>query len=298
MQRQGASRHWEVAYRAAKQHGVVSRDQLLAAGFGLGSIDNAVRTGRLHAVYRGVYAVGHPNVGAGGRRTAAVLACGPAAVLSHRTAGDHWGVLPSASARIHVTTTRSRGVEGINVHRVRAIHPADRTVHNGIPVTTVARTLLDLAEIARPRELERAIDRAERLELLDLSLIGAVCARSPGRHGLKPLNRALDDLIDPPITKSELERMFLDLCRAYGIPLPMTNVPLLGWEVDAYWPDHNVVVELDGYEWHKTRADFERDRLKQERLQVAGLPPLRFTYRRIRRHPRAVAASLQAVLAR
>src|SRR4051795_5707027 len=144
MRGQVASRTAEVANLAARQHGVVSRRQLRELGFGTATIDRWVRNAWLHGVFRGVYAVGHPRLTAPGRRMAAVLACGSDALLSHRTAADGWGILRSASARIEVTTTTSRGPHGITVHRVRDIHSDDRAMRDGIPLTSLARTLLDL----------------------------------------------------------------------------------------------------------------------------------------------------------
>jgi hypothetical protein len=175
------------------------------------------------------------------------------------------GIAPSYASRIDVTASgRSRhGQQGIAFHRVRALHPADRTIKDGIPVTTVARTLLDLAEVVPYRRLERAFEAAERLELLDLSVLHAVFQRNVGRRGLKPLKALLAEHQGPaPVTRSELERRFIDLCRESDLPVPALNRIVSGLEVDAIWPEQKLVVELDGYAFHNTRRAFERDRAR------------------------------------
>jgi hypothetical protein len=202
----------------------------------------------------------------------------------------------AGSAVIEVVATRG-GPRGISVHRVRSIHPDDRAQVDGIPVTSAARTLLDLAEILPARQFERAWDQAEGRELLDLTALEALLARSHGHHGLEPLIALLAEHRRPEPTKSELEVMFLELCREAGIPLPAMNVMVAGEEVDAYWPQHGLVVELDGWEHHKTRADRERDILKEERIKLAGHPFLRFSYRRVQRDPIGVANAIRRTLA-
>jgi predicted transcriptional regulator of viral defense system len=185
-------------------------------GIGRGAIAHRVAEGRLHRLYRGVYAVGHPTVPGDGRLMAAVLACGEGALASHRNAGAHWGIAPYHGARIDVTTTaRGRtGPAGVTVHRVRALHPEDRAVREGIPVTSVARTLLDLAEIVSPRRLERAFEGAERLRVLDAAAVQRLLERSRGRRGLRALRALLAAYCgEVPETRSPLERRFLDFCR-------------------------------------------------------------------------------------
>jgi hypothetical protein len=255
--------------------------------------------GRLHRVHVGVYAVGHRKLSAHGHRMAAVLACGPGAVFSHRAGAALWGLRASARPRIDVTVGRGgRGGPGIDVHRVRALHPDDRTVHDGIPVTTVARTLLDLAEVLRANEVERAFDEAERLRLLDMRALAAVCERATGRHGLRVLRPLLADA-RPSVaeTRSPLERVFLSFCRDHGLPLPAVNVLAAGFTVDALWPKQRLVVELDSYEFHgRSRGAFERDRARDAALQLAGYRVVRITWRRLTREPEAVAATIRALL--
>jgi hypothetical protein len=251
-----------VAELAARQHGVVARRQLVALGLGSGAIKHRMAIGRLHRVHLGVYAVGHQHLSLRGCWMGAVLAGGEGAVLSHIDAAALLDLARTASQRVHVTTERSRtGQPGIVFHRVRTLHPAERTVKDGIPVTTIARTLLDLAEVVPHRRLEGAFEAAERLELLDLSSLHAVFRRNVGRRGLKPLIALLAAHQEPaPLTRSELERRFVDLCHEADLSLPALNRIVAGLEVDAVWPEQKLVVELDGYAFHNTRRAFERDR--------------------------------------
>jgi hypothetical protein len=284
---------------AVEQHGVVAHHQLLALGVGVGAIKYWLQVGRLHQLYRGVYAVGHPRIDLHGRWHAAVLACGANAVLSHRDAAHLWGLRPSARRAIDVTAPgRSRhNRDRISIHRPRSLHRDDVTAHQRIPVTTVPRTLLDLAEVLQPRQLRRAYEESQRLELFDRTAIESVLARSPGRRGIKPLTALLDERGDAPHTKRELEALFYDMCREYGIPLPQVNVALLGYEVDAFWPTERVVVELDSWEFHKTPARHERDRVKQIELQLAGYEVVRVTWKMLQ-DPARLSAQLLTLLAR
>jgi hypothetical protein len=288
-----------VAELAVAQHGVIAHRQLVALGLKPGAIKHRSALGRLHRVHVGVYAVGHRKLGANGHRMAAVLACGSGALLSHRAAAALWGLRASARPRIDVTVGRAgRGHPGIDIHRVRALHPDDCTVHDGIPVTTVARTLLDLAEVVRTTEVERAFDEAERLRLLDMRALAAVCERAAGRHGLRVLRPLLEDA-RPSVaeTRSPLERVFLPFCRDHGLPLPAVNVLAAGFTVDALWPKERLVVELDSYEFHgRSRAAFERDRARDAALQLAGYRVVRITWRRLAREPDAVAVTIRALL--
>ena len=287
-----------IAELAARQHGVVARRQLIEVGFGPGAIDWRRATGRLHVVYRGVYAVGHPRLVGHGRWMAAVLACGDAALLSHQSGGALWEFRPSAGSLVDVTTPRSRaGEPGIRVHRVRTLDPEDRTVRDGIPVTTVARTLLDLAETVSPTQLRRAFEAADRLGLLDMRAIERLRERCRGRRGLKPLAALLATHRRPaPMTRSELECRFLDLCRDERLPAPLVNATVAGMEVDMLWPRQRLVVELDGHAFHRTRAAFERDRVRDAALQQAGHRVVRVTDRRLRAEPAGVAQTVQSLL--
>ena len=282
-----------------RQHGVIARDQLVSLGLGRGAIARRVATHRLHRVHRGVYAVGHSHLDARGRLMAAVLACGAGALASHRSGAWLWGFWGGASSRPDVTAAgRNRtGGADIVLHQPRSLHLDDRAVREGIPVTTVARTLLDLAEVVTLRQLERAFEDAERLRLLDLRAIEALRGRSTGRHGLRALDRVMGDL-EPssPDARSELEHAFVQLCRDAGLPLPAMNVSVAGFEVDALWPMERLVVELDGYAFHRSRTAFESDRARDAHLQLAGHRVIRLTYRRLVDDPDGVAGLLRSLL--
>jgi hypothetical protein len=277
---------------------VVARPQLESLGLGRGAIDHDLAVGRLHAIHAGVYAVGHDRVGGHGRWMAAVLASGDGALLSHLSAAALWGFLQTARARIDVTAPgRTRGSRaGITVHRPRRLDPDDRAERDAIPVTSVARTLLDLAEVVAGRRLERAFEDAERLRLLDLGAIERLCRRSAGRRGLKPVRELLSRLQPAPEVRSELERRFVAFCRRAGLPPPVMNPYVAGFEVDALWAHDRLIVELDGYAFHGTRVAFERDRAKDAKLQVAGYRVLRLTDRRLREEPASVADLIRSLL--
>jgi very-short-patch-repair endonuclease len=290
----------EIAELAERQRGVVAHRQLVQMGLGRGEIWRRLDAGRLHALHRGVYAVGHRRLPAGGHWMAAVLACGPTALLSHRSAAALWGIRPTAATRVDVThagrTRHNRS--GIAVHRPRRLHEEDSTVRDGIPVTSISRTLLDLAAVVRPRQLAKAVEAAERLRVFDLTALERQMDRSPRRAGLRSLRAALHEYVEPPFTRSGLERRFFDLCRKVGLPRPQTNVFLAGQEVDVLWPEQRVVVELDTRDYHQTSAAFERDRRRDATLQLAGYRVLRVTDRRLAREPHAVLGMLRALLSR
>ena len=256
------------------------------------------RNGRLHELYPSVYAVGHTLLTPKGRWRAAVLACGPDAALSHHSSGAYWGIRATARRDIDVTTPRrSRvGHAGIDLHRVRSLDPRDVTVHDHIRVTTVARTLVDLADILDDYGLRKAIRESEVNDLFDLTAVEDACARVTGRRGPARL-RALVDLPAPP-TQSVLEDRFFALCETAGVPLPQVNVHIGGYQVDFFWPSHNLVVETDGARYHRTRDAYEQDPVKTADLTVMGYTVIRFTWQRITRRPDEVIAILRALLSR
>jgi very-short-patch-repair endonuclease/predicted transcriptional regulator of viral defense system len=298
IQRLNGSRQWAVERLATKQHGVIARRQLLQLGIGAGAIEYRLSNRTLHRLFRGVYALGHSRVAGRGRWMAAVLAGGDGAVLSHRSAAALWEIAPTASARIDVTTVRrNEGQPGIAFHGVRRVDEADRTVRDEIPVTTLARTLLDLAEAVSLRQLERAVEEAERLQLLDLNALEDACRRNRGRRGLKQLRAVIETAAPPPNTRSELERRFIRICRESGLPSPALNCFIEGFEVDAVWPEQRLVVELDGYEFHHTHRAFERDRARDMALQLAGYRVLRVTHQRLLRDPSGVVRAVSILLA-
>jgi hypothetical protein len=297
MRHSSRRRERDIARLADRQHGVIAQSQLLALGFDKHAIYRRVVAGRLHRLHVGVYAVGHTRTSRHGRWLAAVLACGPTATLSHRDAAALWDLLSWDSPTVHVTTGhRCRRRPGIAVHCSQLV-AEDHAEADGIPVTSVARTLLDLAEFVPARLLERALEQAERLELFDLGAIERLIARSHGRHGLRALATALDAYRDPPpLTRSELERRFLDLCAKAGLPLPSLNACIAGIEVDAVWHEERLIVELDGHNYHRTRLAFERDRQRDATLQIAGYRVVRFTYRRLVNEPGAVIETIRSLL--
>ena len=283
---------------AARQHGVIAYRQLVALGSGRGAIAHQVANGRLHRVHRGVFAVGHRRLTLQGRRMAAVLAVRDS-VLSHRDAAALWGLLAGAGTLFHVTAVaRGRAQQrGIKVHQVRKLDARDRTIRDGIPVTSLARTLLDLAEVVPATTLARAYDEAERLRLLDVRALKELCARSPGRRGLKPLKVLIADRTrETPHTKRELEALFFDFCRAHRLPLPACNAMVEGYEVDTLWADKQLVVELDSWEFHGGRRAFERDRERDAVLQAAGYRVVRVTWRRLNEQPEELATLIRRLL--
>jgi very-short-patch-repair endonuclease len=271
-----------VAERVAGQWGVASRAQLCAAGVAPTTVDHWVRAGRLRVLYRGVYAAGGSALRVEGRRLAAVLAFGPGAVLSHRSAAAHWGLLPTAQERIDVTAPVTRhGVPGTRLHRTRSLDAQDTTRHEGIPITTVHRTLLDLAATTRADQLENALAQAMHLQRYDQRAIDDVIARSNGHRGTKVLAEATKE--EPQITKSMWEMRMLKLVRSAHLPEPICNkalhVPDHGECVpDFYWPAYDLIVETDGWEAHRTLAAFRADRAKDAALTAAGYRVLRFTW--------------------
>jgi hypothetical protein len=299
--RSGGSVDAAIAELAERQHGVVARRQLLALGLGRGAIGRRLQAKRLHLIHRGVYAVGHRRLSRMGWWMAAVLACGPDAVLSHRSAAVLWGILEGSPASVEVSAPRQlAGRAGVRAH-MASIADDERAVEAGIPVTTVARTLLDLAAILRLHELNRALERAEALRLSDPTPLVALMARHRGHRGVAKLRATLEQgPLRPVVTRSELERRFLTFVERAGLPLPRTNLWLdIGgdWiEVDCVWPEHGVIVELDSRAYHRTGAAFERDRKRDRRLQAAGWRPVRITDRALREEPDAVVGDLRLLL--
>ena len=218
--------------------------------------------------------------------------------MSHESAAHLHGMLQSTARAPHVTAPgRTRaGHPGIVLHLPRRLDPEDTDGRDGIPVTAVARTLLDLAESISPRRLERAVDEAERLRLFDLAAVERLIERSNGHHGLNRLSTAIGAYRASPFTRSELERRFLELCRRARLGPPVANLFLAGGEVDMAWPEHRLVVELDGHEFHRTRGAFERDRIRDAELQLAGYRVLRVTHRRLTTAPDEVVAAVRSLV--
>jgi very-short-patch-repair endonuclease len=279
----------------------VTWKQLLGVGFEPAGIRRRLADGRLQTVHQGVYAVGHPHLSWQGQWLAAVLAYGEGALLSHRSAAALWGLAKPWGPVVDVTAPAGRqGIrrrERIWIHRGR-LHPEDRAVRAGIPVTTVARTIFDLAEFVSFKRLESAWEEADRLNLLQLSAVADACERGYGRRALRPIRHLLAEARSATITRSPLEDDFAAFCHKHRLPMPSFNATVLGYEVDALWPQQRLAAELDSWEFHSHRAAFERDRIRDTALQVAGYRTIRITHRRLHNEAPALASELRALLGR
>ena len=288
-----------IARLAAGQYGVVERGQLVALGLSGAAIGRRVEAGRLHRMHRGVYAVGHPLVPTRGRWLAAVLTCGPAATLSHASAAALWGLRGSDAVLIDITLpgTGARRRSGLRIHRARNLAPADVAAVDAIRVTSPARTILDVAADLDARALERILDRAEREGAYDGRALAAVIAANRGHRGAARLRAILDGhLAGTTVTRSGLEERMLAVCRAHGLPCPLVNHFVLGLEVDFAFPGTRVVVEADSWRYHRSRAQFARDRERDAILARAGYRVLRFADDQIVEQPGLVATTIAAAL--
>ena len=288
-----------IARVAGRQHGVISRGQLRELGIKDSAIGYRVAAGRLHRLHRGVYAVGHRVVGMHGRWMAATLACGPGAALSHASAAALWDLRPSAATTIDVSvsTAGGRNRAGLRIHRHPGLRPGEIIRHHGIPVTTPSRTILDLAATLNRRQLERALDQAEIQELTDMRALDAIAQAHPGHRGARKLTAALaTHTPGTTLTRSELEERFLDLCRVHGLPRPHVNATAAGLEVDFLFAKQRLIVETDGWRYHRSRSAFERDRRRDATLTAAGYRTLRLTHRQLTTDHQAVARALRVAL--
>jgi hypothetical protein len=289
-----------IAELAGLQHGIVARWQLTGLGVGIHPIEGRRRRSQLHLLHRGVYAVGHRPHTAEGRWMAAVLAYGPKTVLSHRSAGQLWGLLPRTGSVPEVTRrVASRPRKGLVAHRSQL--PADEVeVVGRIPVTSVSRTLLDLAAILSRGRLEQALNETEVRQLTSRLSVPDLLRRHAGRRGSSTLRAALEDG-GGGITRLELERRFAVLVDSHGLPRPLRNadVAVRGhfFEVDCLWPRQRLVVELDGHAVHGTRRAFENDRERDRLLLAEGWRSIRVTWRQLRDEPRAIVSDLRGLLA-
>jgi very-short-patch-repair endonuclease len=288
-----------IADLAARQRGVVTRSQLAAIGLGRGAIQLRLDRGRLQAVYRGIYAVGHTVLTNEGGWMAAVLAGGPGTALSHRSAAAHWGIRPP-DGHLEITTPRRRQTQpGLRLRYSRL--PLDEvTTHPGIPVTTVPRTLFDLAAVVSPGQLSRAVNEAEIRRLWDPLSLHDLLSRHPRRPGAAAL-RAVLATPGANITRSDLEDLFLRLLGAARLPRPETNVRIevngVWIEADCVWRQQRLVVELDSHTYHSTRASFESDRARDRALIAAGWRVMRITWRQLNDEPAALTRDVRASLA-
>jgi very-short-patch-repair endonuclease len=284
---------------AAGQFGVVTKSQVEACGLDRGGIEHRLATGRLQRLWRGVYAFGHRELTREGHLIAAVLACGSGAVLSHTSAAVHWELLAYSRAAIDVTVP-ARGTRGkrpgITLHCSRRLDPEDVTERNKIPITTPARTLVDLCAVVPPRLVERAYEQAEIQRLTTFNAVVDAVERSKGRT-TRPLRRLISvERKTSTITRSVLEERFLALVRRGGLPEPEVNARLHGYEVDFLWRAQRRVIEVDGYAFHSTRQAATRDRRKDNDLELAGFPVTRFTSDQVLHEPQDTLARTRRVV--
>lgn len=293
---EGVESAWDLA---ACQHGVVTRRQLLELGLSAQSIQHRLAKGRLYRVERGVYAVGRRGLTRQGRWMAAVLACGPNAALSHQSAAALWGIGMDSSREIEISLLGSsaRRRAGVRLYRRPGLRPSEITVRNGIPVTGIVRTLVDLSLRLDRAGTERAINEADRLDLIDPEGLAATLGEYEGRRGPGKL-REIVSRRSFRLTDSELEWRLLKLIEAAGLPMPVTGKRLNGYKVDFYWPHLGLVVETDGLRYHRTPAQQARDRLRDQAHTAAGMTPLRFTHEQVRFEARYVRETLRAVATR
>jgi Transcriptional regulator, AbiEi antitoxin/Protein of unknown function (DUF559) len=278
---------------AAQQHGIVTHAQLVTLGLTAKDIAYRVKVGRLIRLHRGVYAVGHRPPSMLARAMAAVLACGEGAVLNHRSAGALWQMGPRWTAPMEVTVPGDRRAGGIRVHRTRVLTDHDVTVHFGIPVTSPARTVLDLAGALDEQALKRAVNEGRLNGHLRMPDLRELLARSPGRR-----TRVLNPLVlhDDGPTRSHFEDEFLGFVERYGLPRPEVNEVIAGYEVDVLWRRQRLIVELDSRVHHDGDEPFETDRDRDADLLVAGFSVVRVTWRRLTTEPDREAARLDSLL--
>ncbi len=289
---------------ADRQHGVVSRQQILALGFDRSRIERWRKAGRIHRVHAGVYAVGHPRLTRRGRWMAAVLAGGEGAVLSHFSAALLWGIIDRDVALVHILIRSGSGHRrpGLAIHRTRELADCDRSVIDGIPVTSLNRTLLDLAAVMAPERLRFAVEGADRLrppDGLDVASLVARCESARGRRGTKALRRiALEQRGPIHRTKSRPERTFLRRWMRRGLPEPEVNVSLNGYEVDLLWRAERLIVEIDSYGFHRSWPQIQRDRRRDADQKVFGYDTLRYTEDRVIAEEETVVGQVLTMLRR
>jgi hypothetical protein len=292
-------RDWVAGRLADRQHGVVSRAQLLAAGLSRRTIGSAIAAGRLRPLFNGVYAVGHVATSHHGWCQAALLACGEESTLSHGTACRLWDLRRAETFPLSVIVPNARGRkhDRIDLHRSRLhrsrLHRSEWMLLDGLRVTTPARTIVDMAGELGPKEMRRLVERAQDLRRFKPNEVRAILnrhLRQPGRRGLLDFIALLEP--DADGARSYLERMFLPLIRTAGLPRPEVNVRIEGRERDFVWRERQLVIEVDGYAYHSSRTAIRRDKARDRRLTAARWRPARFTYAVVAFEPAATAAEL------
>jgi very-short-patch-repair endonuclease len=277
-----------LAKLAQRQHGVVSRGQLMRLGVGRAQVRRRLESGRLHKLHRGVYAVGHRPQHREAAWLAAVLACGEGAVLSHQSAAVLWRMTDREGGMPHVTARGRRRCPHIVVHEGQLARP-DVTTRFGIPVTSPARTLVDLAHALDADEFDRVVREAQYRNLFHVPALRDALERRPASR----VRRRLDDIAP---TQSTMEDRMLRICRRYRLPQPRTQQWNSGRRIDFLWPEHRVAVEADSWEGHGTPWAFQADRDQSNALQLAGYVILRFTHADITRRPAHVARQIRTAL--
>ena len=285
---------------AATQRTLITREQLIACGVGRNAISHRLSEGRLRVVFRAVYTMACGELPPLAREQAALLACGDGAFLSHHTAAALWGLRQPQPAQIDVSVPgRSCGSrDGLRVHRVSELHARDVRRLEGLPISSPARALLELAPELTTRELERALDEVVIRKLATPNAVKAVLARYPARRGCARLTALIDDPRGTTMTRSEAEERFLALVRKAQLPAPVANVRIGRHEVDFVWPSERVIVEIDGYRFHSGRRAFESDHARDAELIAAGWTVLRFTWRAVVDKPETVLVRVAQALTR
>jgi len=297
LQLTGVDREREIARLAHDQWTMITLPQLRSLGLGNRAVSKRVAAGRLHRRYRGVYSVGHDITPWQGHFMAAVLACGEGAVASHEAAARVHGLLESAG-RLHVTVPGRRvRIAGIDAHETNRLEPCDITIEDRIPCTSVARTIVDVAERGDRRRTERMMDRAEQLRIFDLVAIQRVLDRGGGRSGTR-LVRSLLGIESGGLTRNELEERFFAICESAGLPRPHVNLPIVLHDggphvvADFAWPELQLIVETDGWTSHGTKLAFVADRRRDRRLKLARWNVIRFAREEVEYEPGCVAGEL------
>lgn len=284
---------------ATRQHGVVSRRQLLSLGVSAQAVQHRIKKGRLHRLARGVYAVGRPELGPKGRWMAAVLGCGSGAALSHGSAAALWGIEKECDGAVEVSVPVSsvRRQDGVRVYRRPNLCSDEVVARDSIPVTSVVRTLIDVASRLDRARVERAVNEADRLGLLAPDTLAEALVDHSGKRGVRRLRDLLSERTFR-LTDSELERRFLRLVDELRLSTPLTQQHVNGFRVDFLWPELKLVVETDGLRYHRTPAQQARDRQRDQAHLAAGFTPLRFTHAQVRWEAGYVRFTLLAVVNR
>ena len=284
-----------IAALALRQHGYVRRCQLLQLGLTARAIEYRVEVGQLIPVHAGVYAVGHLPLSYEARAHAAVLACGDGAILSHGSAAALWNYTKDWPTRFEVIATYDRRRRGIRAHRCKTLTRRDITRQRGVPVTSPARTVFDMTpRLKTDKALTRFVNDARLTRTLHLGDLAELLVRHPRHPSTERLTPFLEPRGGP--TRSEFEDRFTAFAREYGLPAPLVNTDVLGYEVDALFPEQRVIVELDGWDYHSDRATFESDRDKDAELLAAGYRTVRMTWERLETMPAREAKRLHKIL--